>query len=329
MTDEKKNKVTSASLAENSVVIAFRDWQWQNHKAHLFDSSSFVSLAGKAETKLGDGILGIDDRLLILEVKSIRENIISEWKEDKVGEPKKNAFRVLRECLTNFGEEPEVTESSPALNFLFNSVAGHFFLYWMPSSEEGSAHGELVVEPYLLAINKDNGFQPKEVSKPPSGTVKATPTIPEKRLLTGIKKMGDRFKIGISEQHTPYKKELSYRTTQVLDLEAMYDGSAIVIETPENSDSGQHFWSPIGIPLDEFKGYVDHLCGNAHHQINVILTSLKGTIFAHITNTNDLLLFSEYLSIRACENEVTDGSLFALYSNRYPFEELNKSNYGF
>lgn len=321
--EESSDDITGASLAENSVVIAFRDWQWQNHKAHVFNSSSFVSLAGKAEAKLGDGIVGIGDRLFILEVKSARDKISSEWKNSNLGVPKKNAFRILKNDLITLGEELEKSEHPEILESLFHSVAGHYFLYWANLPGKNLPHGELVVEPYLLAINHDGGFEPKPASEKGSGDTNSHQSAADKNLLCGIRAVAKRLKLGITKQHSPYETNLTYRASQILDLYAMYDGSAVVIESTKSADSESNYWSPIGLMLDDFKAYVARLCGNKHHQINVILTDVAGNIFAHITNTRDLLIFSNTLSIRKREDQTSDKLSEAQYSMRYPLEKIN------
>ncbi|MCD9126021.1 hypothetical protein [Luteimonas fraxinea] len=162
-----------ADLSELSVVISLRDWQWLNIFSRNGAVETFVPLTGKSDQLMGDILIEPNDRLLLIEAKSKRGKVSDECQRKIVNRTNngvtsqvqkvKNAFLKARaELLQNSPQAPGA--DSPGLrDYCRKSLAGHHFLYWYPTRPEasdGSVEGALALEPYLLAVARDGGFDP-------------------------------------------------------------------------------------------------------------------------------------------------------------------------
>lgn len=81
-----------ARLAESSVVIAFRDWQWINRRAKAAKPDIMISLEGNPETYLGDLEVAFDEKFFLFEVKSTSSTIKEEWNKTVDKNQTKNAI---------------------------------------------------------------------------------------------------------------------------------------------------------------------------------------------------------------------------------------------
>ncbi|MGX2054355.1 hypothetical protein ACWJKQ_14570 [Xanthomonas axonopodis pv. cassiae] len=68
-----------ARLAESSVVIAFRDWQWLNRTADATVPPLMIVMEGNPESMLGDLQISAGERFFLFEVKSTEDTICEEW----------------------------------------------------------------------------------------------------------------------------------------------------------------------------------------------------------------------------------------------------------
>jgi hypothetical protein len=144
-----------ARLAESSVVLALRDWQWENRVAGKQSPEMFVSLEGNAEAFLGDAKLKFGEKLYLFEVKSTADTIPEEWTktknvekivegksiQEKIPNPKKAYQKLVGEMKTiqlpgidslqilpelSFYNSPQIT-CSP---YILDSLRCHHFIFW-------------------------------------------------------------------------------------------------------------------------------------------------------------------------------------------------------
>ncbi|MBV6864077.1 hypothetical protein KWH50_21190, partial [Xanthomonas campestris pv. blepharidis] len=82
-----------ARLAESSVVVALRDWQWETAIMEGRRPGPFLNLSGNTDKKLGDVKFSENDRLFLIEAKATENEIKEEW--DRGERPRKHAHRML------------------------------------------------------------------------------------------------------------------------------------------------------------------------------------------------------------------------------------------
>ena len=272
-----------ASLAENSVVIAIRDWQWANRSLSRISPQPYLPLAGHAEKKLGDGVVALGDRFFLLEVKSVRNKIRSEWKSDEKRKPK-NAFTVLRDGLISRDPGHDTKKISELRSYLFQSLAGHMFAYWKPSDAGSPSAGNVAVEPYLLGISRLNGLK-HEVAPLPE-------PLDEPKLIRSTSFL-TKFSTGISltQLDADDLRDIDYLKADPFSLGMLVSASARIIYADQDG-AGERYeaWSHVGFDVSTLNTYVRSMCIGSNPEVNIVLLSTGG-LFAHATTTRDLARF--------------------------------------
>lgn len=272
-----------ASLAENSVVIAIRDWQWANRSLSGLAPQPYLPMAGHAEKKLGDGVVALGDRFFLLEVKSVREKIPSEWKSDEKRKPK-NAFTVLRNGLISRDPGHAIKKIAELRSYLFESLAGHMFAYWKPADAESPSSGNVVVEPYLLGISRLHGLQ-HEVAPLPK-------PLDEPKLIRSASVLA-KFSTGISltQLDADDQGSIDYLKADPFSLGMLVSASARIIYTDQDGAGAEYeAWSHVGFDVSTLNEYVKSMCIGSNPEVNIVLLSTGG-LCAHATTTHDLAKF--------------------------------------
>lgn len=282
-----------ARLAEMSVAIALRDWQWIHRNAHDQFPDRYLALAGNAEKKLGDALIQHDERIFIFELKSTDRSIADEWrlvtdKNDNTQE-KKSAHRWAKKLIGRLTGSPSAKlESDP---ILIRSLQAHHFLYWSPRITPGlSASGHLILEPYLFGTMRRN----KELSWHLFSNRC-------ERILTLASQL--------PSQLGDHPSSIRYRAEKVLPLDIL-DGRFGRLIEKNDLRSGVSSWRYLGLPFEEFQNYVNDLCGGSdeNEPINVIVLSDQGSFFAHITSTDQLrTIFDPPSQDTRVQNELVRG----------------------
>lgn len=149
-------------LAESSVVIAFRDWQWKHRPADAPALPFMIVMEGNAESMLGDLQISAADRFFLLEVKSTQDTIHEEWSKWNYTKNKPNPkllFKRLCTVLSNLGSAHDAsgkvvnaTKLEQCLEFINSSIVSHHFLYW------NETDADFQIEPYYFGCLRNNGF---------------------------------------------------------------------------------------------------------------------------------------------------------------------------
>jgi len=271
-----------ARIAESSVVIAFRDWQWLHRIADAKVPPLMIVMDGKPETKLGDLQISASDRFFLLEVKSTHRTIREEWsKKTDSGNPNpKELFKRLSAVLDAAGRcydaqgrvvDPAGLEEQREI--IYTSIAGHHLLYW---DEKLS---DFRIEPYLLGCKQKNAFE-------------------ESRLeAAGIAIEGREYALNILKEHLiglsqsslslPHSLPIDFGQIPFINPIMLHDKSARLISNVNNSPN--YLWDFFGLEFGKFQEYVEELCHGEAYQTNCILINSSGQFFAHIVDTSDLL----------------------------------------
>ncbi|MFL7984711.1 hypothetical protein [Xanthomonas vasicola] len=254
-----------------SVVLALRDWQWRRAKSLGTIPAPAIGLSGNAEKKVGDNLTDINDRLFIFEVKAKRSNINDEWNRS----PVKHALSRLETLGTSFVVRNQEQMSADDTLRFHQSLQCHHFAFWAPDfkrrrknfSPEQPTPGALYLSPYFFgAMHRCNSNCWKLIRSNfhrAYGLGHSFASLPDDPPGT------IRYSYDIESQ----LEEVGDQKTKLIRR----------IETP-------HAWSELGLPLEEFRQYISHLCGNEMEQeeINVVIMDRNGKFFAHLTSTNDL-----------------------------------------
>lgn len=274
--------------------MEFRDWQWRNRVAGKQFPDLMINLEGNAEEYMGDAQIKFNERLYLFEIKSTHATVPEEWndkkkiktgKKDKKGEdifkvepnPKEVYKKIMRELIkTKFTDLPNELKSndhyyhSAKIKYsenILRSLVCHHFLFW--------EKGDFRIDPYLIKVAEKNGI----INGPFNDT-------------DGIHHFHHfikSFSMGLALLPTsPQKnKNNKFVKAEFFHPSHFQDRTSLIIKS--NSSNQQSFsYCHTGLPLDAFQEYVDWLCGDACHEIHVLLMSDKGTIFQEIFHTNDL-----------------------------------------
>jgi hypothetical protein len=268
-----------ASLAENSVVLSIRDWQWETRRFQTRPPQTYVSLTGTGEKLLGDGAVAIGDRYFLLEVKATVENITSEWDVAKDRNPK-NAFRKIRSELATSAKGQDGLETD-LMKIAFKSLAGHYFVYWEPIPGTKPATGKLVAMPYLLAMRAfgglDHGLRPDLTDN-------------EERRLAQCNDFVKRFRIGVSLSPSQQDEKLpiEYIEVHAFTLDMLLSSSArIIFSDQEGGGEPYSLWHHVGVDASTLKSYVDFMRSSDDPEINCLILSTSGFL-AHSRNLSEL-----------------------------------------
>lgn len=257
-----------ASLAENSVVLAVRDWQWETRRLQTRPPQTYISLAGSGEKLLGDGAVAIGDRFFLLEVKATDANIDSEWKVPKDRNPK-NAFRKIRDELATSKKGKDDLESE-LMKIAFKSFASHYFVYWEPIPNATPTTGNIVAMPYLLAMRSFGGLE---------RDLRPKLTANEEIRLAQCKDFIKRFRLGasLSPAHQDEKQQIEYMEVHAFTLDMLLSSSArIIFSDQEGGGQRYSLWHHVGTDASTLKSYVDLMRSDEDPEINCLVISTNG-----------------------------------------------------
>ncbi|MCE4550547.1 MULTISPECIES: hypothetical protein [Xanthomonas] len=306
-----------ARLAESSVVIAFRDWQWKVGIARNQFPDFFISLEGTTESYVGDVKVKFGERLYLFEVKSTSDTINEEWtattktterkasvdsnsavedtpaevEEVTVTRPNpKRAYRALAKKLSEIqkldskqGEMDFYSTSIDCPKEIYNSLACHHFLYWDTDKKD------FAIKPYLIGTNDRGGFN--------SGPLHNMNY--EQSLLDNISGYLKTLRLAYIVDHGENK------TGRPLFFNAPYftpamiqENSAKVIKKFKNTKGEeQSFFMDTGLGLEDFQGYINWLCGKKSLEMHALVMSDGGSIFQEVFHTDQLKrMINRYLS---------------------------------
>jgi len=286
-----------ARLAESSVVLALRDWQWKNRIAGKQSPEMFVSLEGNAEAVLGDAKLKFGERLYLFEVKSTTDTISEEWTntklikktnpdsatetstEERVPNPKKAYQKLVGELqniqfpgLESLDLLPELTfYKSPEITCptnILDSIRCHHFLFWEKN--------DFRIDPYLLKVAEKKGL----TNGPYGG---------EDKMMLHYHQFIRTFYMA-ERAYPPFAIKIDRIKFKKAEFfhPAHFQERTSVINRHEVSEVERIFWCSTGLRIDAFQRYIDWLCDDENHDIHVVLYSDKGTLFQEIFCTDDL-----------------------------------------
>ncbi|QDI03231.1 hypothetical protein E4A48_05545 [Xanthomonas cerealis pv. cerealis] len=263
----------AAKLWEDTVVTALRDAQWINCKGFALPQTfppGFVKMDGNAESALGDLLYSSGERYYLIEVKSGRDEVPTEWIEK--GKYKEKvvyaSLRTLWEELADASEKNRPKDKrDQLLDFFLKSISCHHVSYWNPWTAGGIATGEAVLEPYMVACL--DLFDPEGPAKG-----------------KGMLKWNNNdFRIGSTVNGTllgaraiPVRK-IFHETSCAFSVKKINEKFHVVSATP------------LGLPLDEFESYINTLTDIADGEaldLHAIVLSNTGTTFKVVSTTDDL-----------------------------------------
>lgn len=278
-------------LWEDTVVLAMRDHQWQKT---LMDAGKalggegvakrvmrsppmppgLIKLDGKAENKLGDIKLEIGERLFLFEVKSVRNNLTSEWRAAK---GTKWSFERLKDLVLC---QRDGIASSEAQKMLALSFRCHYAAYWADTGKRHSVNegrgiaveGQIEAQSYIAACSTTQSM-PELLD----GVGMPWPNSFEKEI----------FRAGVNEPDT-----------ETVSFQSLLEGN-VKLKIP-----GSVSQQPAGLEREEFKEYVSFLCGKSggnmnlptddrnesagEEKIHAVIMSSLGTYFRVLSDTGHL-----------------------------------------
>lgn len=280
-----------ARLAEASVVIALRDWQWMHRRAHDQFPDRYLALSGNAEKKMGDAAIRHDERLFLFELKSTDTCIEDEWKIQTLADGTTRERKSAHRWATALADRLISDQPDELSNKLFiQSLQAHHFVYWSPYLLPNvPTHGHLVFQPYFFGtFKKRNDMTWVRVKRRMSGTFDLATVRPPQ--------VGDA------------SGAIRYAVEKVLPLDAIHRRSGRLMELTDPSSSTRA-WRYLGLPFADFQHYVNELCGGLKQAepINVVLLSDGGSFFAHLTSTDQLkTVFDVHIPNDVIQHEIQD-----------------------
>lgn len=250
-----------ARIAESSVVVALRDFQWKIAESENRNPDLFLSLSGNTDKKLGDVKFGLGETFLLIEAKSTSATIKQEWDRGKK-RGRKHAHLKTRLIIEGISTKNENYEK-----LLDQSLSAHHFFYHIYDSGKHF----IAAEPYILGTSRRGGYAEHPLNAEP-GINPRTET-ERKRLIKGLENVSE---FEIVENATQLRVE--YTTMQNIY------GDAIKI-----SRKSQLGWPlSMGLPLSEFQEYVDYLCDGTDEDIESLITTRSGLLLLFSGKTSQL-----------------------------------------
>ncbi|WP_045760605.1 hypothetical protein [Xanthomonas albilineans] len=257
-----------ARLAESSVAIALRDWQWKSGLINRKNIGMFVSLSGNADKKFGDLKVGLKDRFYLFEAKSTWDSVSEEW-ERPSDKGRKHAHCKLRGIIEDLAVAERKEEAS---HIVRTSLKAHHFLY-------ADVHGKrpaLRVEPYLMGTIRDGGFSENPEQEPGR---QRSEKVNLRRGLTAF----NTVHVAVKAKAKPDPLHLLFDTVESWTV-AQFFGSAAALISPKFAR-----WVHLGVTLDELDEYVQFLCDGKDEEINAIVASANGSFFVFNGSTAQLV----------------------------------------
>lgn len=259
-----------AKLWEDTVVTALRDAQWRKCQGRWPNSAAppgFLKLDGNAESALGDLFYSsADDRYFLIEVKSSKHEIRSEWGMGDSEAPKKSysALASRWSSLFQAADDKDAGEIESGRHFFISSIACHHFAYWDSWDIGGVTFGDVVITPYVAACLREFS-RPRNSSGP------------------FIKKLGDNyFMVGKQIGDDNYYSEtvsINFAFDEKSKVYVMGSGGNIIAD------------KPLGLKLDKFKEYINDLAvetGSDDAAIHGVVMSSSGRVFELVSSIAEL-----------------------------------------
>ncbi|WP_147424130.1 hypothetical protein [Xanthomonas campestris] len=281
----------AAKLWEDTVVTALRDAQWMSCKGHALPQTfppGFVKLDGNAESALGDLLYSSGERYYLIEVKSGRDEICSEWL-DKDGKYKeKLVYSTLSHLwreLETFAAQRNSPEKELALKSIVQSTSCHHFAYWNEWTVGKFSTGEVVIEPYIAACL--DLFDPDKVPKK-----------------SGIRRWNDNLFLLGKETNGEILAGKALSVQKMLS-----ESSRCFAVATKHGGLHERNSYPIGLPFLEFQEYINTLtdnAGNGELDLHAIILSSSGRVFKSISSTADLrnVLNPDLLEVKSAEQKL-------------------------
>ncbi|MBV6687073.1 hypothetical protein KV692_04070 [Xanthomonas euvesicatoria pv. physalidis] len=251
-----------ARLAESSVVVALRDWQWETAIMEGRRPGPFLNLSGNTDKKLGDVKFSENDRLFLIEAKATENEIKEEW--DRGERPRKHAHRMLRALIESYGGN----ENERDANLIRSSLLAHHFLY----SYTTKRRSDIVFEPYIIATQCLEGFKENKDNKEPETPKREKENV--ESLAKGLLHVS-KFKLF----DTKKKKHTHFAIPQ-----KFYNKT--VTMSYENDAAFE-----LGLTLPKFQEYINYLCGDKDEDIEALIKCLDGKLIAFSGKTSELNKF--------------------------------------
>ncbi|WP_146095646.1 hypothetical protein [Xanthomonas arboricola] len=251
-----------ARLAESSVVVALRDWQWETAIMEGRRPGPFLNLSGNTDKKLGDVKFSENDRFFLIEAKATENQIKEEW--DRSGRQRKHAHRMLRALIENYG----ANENEHDANLIKSSLLAHHFLY--SYTIRRSSH--IVFEPYIISTQGLEGFKENKDNEKPEIPKREKENV--ESLAKGLLHIS-KFKLFDIEKkkHTHFaipQKFYNKTVTMSYETDAAFE---------------------LGLTLSKFQEYIDYLCGDKDEDIEALIKCLDGKLIAFSGKTSELNKF--------------------------------------
>lgn len=256
-----------ARLAESSVVIALRDWQWWSGLIKKKNIGMFVSLSGNADKKFGDLKVGLKDRFYLFEAKSTWDSVPEEWERPKE-RGRKHAHCMLRGAIE---ELTNSAKSKSAKDIVGISLRGHHFLYADPSGKRPS----LRIEPYLMGTLRAGGFAENVSQEPRRSRVEVL------NLEAGLPWL-KRVSVAVKARAQGDPSTLLFDVQDSWTLSQFFRSAAALI-SPKNIA-----WRPTGVTLGELDRYIQFLCNGKDEEISGVVATANGSFFAFCGSTGEL-----------------------------------------
>lgn len=259
---------------EATVALALRDSQWMSasHQLTMTAPRSFIQISGNAEAGIGDGFFPRQDRYFIFELKAERASIASEWRLKDLDGKQQAAKAVHRAMYAEMARWHNYDFSYEDCSNVFQSLVGHFFVYWDEKTVTKKVpQSGLVVESYLRATASmcgrgDWGSWLREIDR--------------------------RFRFGYPKSGQAVSEPGSYATLDRFPISLINadSGALIAPRTEEGSVSVAAVYQ-LGLTAGELQSYVDNilkLSGSEHSSIRAVVTNGDGSFARFVTQTSDL-----------------------------------------
>ncbi|MBV6887867.1 hypothetical protein KWH47_09960 [Xanthomonas campestris pv. spermacoces] len=268
----------AAKLWEDTVVTALRDAQWMNCKGYALPQTfpaGFVKLDGNAESALGDLLYSSGERYYLIEVKSERNKIFSEWTDSDGNYKEKLVYSSLKERWDDLESAASTGKGAQKkdFNFFIKSVSCHHIAYWnswpceKSSASSRLSTGEVVLEPYMAAcldLFNPAGFRRNQ----------------------GIRKWNKNdFRIGREINGT-------LLGARAIPVSKIFHENSRVFAVKKAGDKFQATaQGRLGLPFNEFQNYINAIVDRAGSEaldLHAIVLSSTGTTFKVVSTTEDL-----------------------------------------
>lgn len=252
-TCEKKTAKRKARLWEDTVVTTLRDMQWQEFCKSLHTMTvekaaaasdkflkkgavppGFMKMDGHAESALADVALATKAaRYFLIEVKSEQKRIADEWRKGGAFRPKK-VYKRLAEALGEYEKVEDKLSVTAQFLRIRQSLQCHLFAYWrIVPHKEHVLGGFVAAEPYLSGCISQIG----DLDQTQEGAITTLFDIKCSAAFAGRGPVDPIFK-----------------------AVRIFDGSVEVVLKRDGVDPDT---DKFGLPITEFKSYVDYLCSKS------------------------------------------------------------------